>query len=109
MPEFRRSRSEMDAAGIEALDMKQQRAVEGAADQTFIRLSAAPPFKAFGHAREAVNQFALRAQAGQSRPAAIDEVEALLWRPALPRPIAENALHWHTGRRAAAFLRLSPP
>jgi hypothetical protein len=109
MPEFRRSRSAMEAAGIEALDMKQQHAVEGAAGQIFIRLGAAPPFNAFGHARDAVNQFALRARASQFRPAAIGEVEALLWRPALPRPIGENALHWNTGRRAAAPLRLSPP
>lgn len=116
MPEFRRSRNEMDAAGIEAagvrlpgLDMKfvQQRAVEGEADQIFLRLSVAAPFKGFGRALEAVNQFALRG-GPPTVPAAIDEVEALR-RPALPRPIGENALHWNVGRRAAAPLRLSPP
>jgi hypothetical protein len=117
MPEFRRSRNEMDAAGIEAagarlprLDMKfvQQRAVEGEANQIFPRLSVAAPFKAFGRALEAANQFALRG-GPPTLPAAIDEVEALRWRPAPPRPIGENALHWNVGRRAAAPPRLSPP
>jgi hypothetical protein len=117
MPEFRRSRNEMDAAGIEAaaarlpgLDMTfvQQRAVEGEADQIFLRLSVAAPFDAFGRAREAANQFASRG-GPPTVPAAIDEVEALRWRPALPRPIGENALHWNVGRRAAAPPRLSPP
>jgi hypothetical protein len=104
MPEFRRSRNEMDA------DMKfvQQRAVDGEADQIFLRLSVASPFNDFGGALEAANQFALRG-GPPTLPAALDEVEALQWRPALPRPIGENALHWNVGRRAAAPPRLSPP
>jgi hypothetical protein len=83
MPQFRRSRSEMDAAGTRAagarapgLDMKfvQQRAVAGKADQILIRLGAVPPFNAFGRALEAANRFAFRAQAAPVRLAAVDEV-----------------------------------
>jgi hypothetical protein len=73
MPEFRRSRSEIDAAGIKAagataplsgLDMKfvHQRAVAGKADQIFIALKV-PPFTVFGRALEAANQFAFRVAA----------------------------------------------
>ena len=94
MPEFRRSRSEMDAAGIEAahlpgLDMTfvEQRALKGA-DQIFIGRSAAPRNEC-GRALPAASGFALRAP----RPAAIDEVEALLQEPGAP----------------SCTVRLSPP
>jgi hypothetical protein len=90
------------------LDMKfvQQCAVEGEADRIFLGLSVAAPVNAFGRALDAADQFA---SGPPTLPAAIDEVEALRWRPALPRPIGENALHWNVGRRAAAPPRLSPP
>jgi hypothetical protein len=76
MPEFRRSRNEMDTARVEATgataclsgrDMKlvQQRAA---------KLRAVPQFNAFDRALEAANQFALRAQAAPIGLVAIDEV-----------------------------------
>jgi hypothetical protein len=112
MPEFRTSRSEMDAAGIDTagaclpgLDMKfvQQRVDEGEADQIFIRLSAPSP-NALGRALEAANQFALGG-AGQSRPAAIGEVEG-------PEADATRRRGWLAPERGSACgrtLRLSPP
>jgi hypothetical protein len=118
MPEFRRSRTEMDAAGIEpgaataclsGLDVKfvQQRAVGG--DQIIITLRAAP-FNALGRALEAANPFALRAQAAPpARWPSARWVEPLRWGPGLPRLMGENASRRSAGRRAAARLRVCPP
>jgi hypothetical protein len=76
MPEFRRSRSEMDAARIKAagataplpgLDMKvvHQRAVAGKADQIFIALNA-PPVEARAAATDRRESIAFAAERGSA-------------------------------------------
>jgi hypothetical protein len=123
MPQFRRSRSELDAAGIAAagamarrpsLDLKfsQQRAVTGKADQIFIALKAALGFNACGRALEAANPLAFSAQMARSarRP----------WTRWLEAPPAEACAATTDRQKCVALaaqprsvcsgtLRLSPP
>lgn len=96
MPEFERSHSETEAAGIEAtrataclpgldIEIVRRRAAEVDAEQISIRLTAAPSFAAFGRALEAADLFGFWAQ-----------VARLAWQPwltatptmVLPWPLA---------------------
>jgi hypothetical protein len=88
MPEVRRSRSEMNAAGIKAAgataplpgrDMKfvHQRAVADKADQIFIALTAPPPFNVLGRALEAASQSAFRVTAQSAWRPRTNRVEVL--------------------------------
>jgi hypothetical protein len=97
MPEFRRSRSEMNAARIKAagataplpgLDMKfvHQREVADQADQIFIALRA-PPFNVLGRAPEAASQSAFRVTAQSA------------WRPLSKRVVVLEACVAATDRR----------
>jgi hypothetical protein len=122
MPEFRRSRSELDAAGIEGagaaaclpgLDLKfvQQRAVAGA-DQIFIARKGAPPFNAFGRALEAANPLAFSARAARSawRPWT-RWVEALPAEGSAAATDQQECIAFTTQRGSACSgtLRLCPP
>jgi hypothetical protein len=95
MPEFRRSRSEMNPAGINAagataplagLDMKfvHQREVADQPDQIFIALRA-PPFNVLGRALEAASRSAFRVTAQ--------------WRPLTKRVVVLEACVTATDRR----------
>jgi hypothetical protein len=120
MPEFRRSRSELDAAGIEAaratarpsgLDLKfsQRRAVAGKADQLFIALKGAPPF---GRALEAARPLAFWAQTARSaRRSRTRWVEALPAEAGAGATDRQKCVALAAQRRSACsgILRLSPP
>jgi hypothetical protein len=112
MPEFRRSRSELDAAGIGAcgataclagleLKFSQQRAVAGKADQIFIALKAAAPF---GRAPQAARPLAFSAHTARSvrRP-------RTRWVEALPAEACAAALAAQRTSACSGTLRLSPP
>jgi hypothetical protein len=71
MPEFERSRSEMEAAAMGATRAT-ARAVEPDAERISVHLTAVPSFEAFGRALDAASPFAFWAQ-----------VAHLAWQPGL--------------------------
>jgi hypothetical protein len=121
MPQFRRSRSEMNAAGTKAagataplpgLDMKfvRQRTVAGEADQIFIALKGSPPFNVCGRSLEAADQFAFRLSAQSARWPWTRRVEALPVKACVAATDRRESIAFAVERGSArngAFVRLT--
>jgi len=117
MPEFKRGRGQIDAAGMDAtratarlpgldIEIVHRRAVEDGAEQICINLRAVPSFEAFGRALEAANPFAFWAQVAQLtwQPwLAAARALALPWTLAPPRPsvTAHHVPHRTAPRRVS--------
>ena len=103
MPEFERSHSELEGAGMGAtqatarlpgrdIEIVHRGTVEDNAEQIAIYLRAAPSFETFGRAFEAAYPFGFWAQVAQlACQPWLAATRALPWRLAMPQLSGENA------------------